>query len=378
MSFDFGPTLLRWLETEEPAVHDAVIAADAASARRLGHGNAVAQPYHHIILPLASEREKRTEVRWGIEDFERRFGRRPEGMWLPETAVDHETLDVLAAAGIAFTIVSPHQVVDPPTDGRAVRVPLDGGREIAVFVYDGALSHGVAFGELLGDGEAWKRTLLEQTEPGRRVLSMATDGETFGHHHKGAELTLVEVLRAVDDSGTHRLDNFASCLARHGVGGEAELVAPSSWSCAHGVERWRTDCGCKMAPHEASQQTWRDPLRSSLTWLAGEIEAGTVASAVDARGRPDNAGLARDCGAMFTSCGWFFDDVAGLEPVQLLRYAAHAIDVVGATEPATARRLEDGLLERLAGAKSNDAEVGDAARLYVETVRSDHPFGSPT
>jgi alpha-amylase/alpha-mannosidase (GH57 family) len=375
MSFDFGPTLLRWLAAEAPEIHEAVVAADAASVRRLGNGNAIAQPYHHVILPLASAREKRTEVSWGIRDFERRFGRRPEGMWLPETAVDLETLDVLAAAGIAFTIVSPHQIETPPADGRAGRVDLEGGRSIAVFTYDGALSHGVAFGELLRDADAWRRTLLEHREPTRRVLSIATDGETFGHHHAGADGTLLEVLSAVEASDTHRLDNFASSLARHGVSGTVELVEPSSWSCSHGVDRWQRDCGCKMAPHVTSQQTWREPLRSSLGWLAAELDPFAGSEAVVLAEGPETHGLARDRGAMFTSCGWFFDDVAGLEPTQLLRYAAHAIDVVAASDPGVASRLESELIERLSAAKSNDRDVGDAGRLYVDAIRAEHPFG---
>ncbi|MDX1393820.1 MAG: DUF3536 domain-containing protein [Gemmatimonadota bacterium] len=372
ISFDFGPTLLRWLEAEAPGVAEAVAAADAASARRLGHGNAIAQPYHHIILPLASRREKRAEIAWGIRDFERVFGRRPEGMWLPETAVDRETLEVLAAAGIAFTIVAPHQMADPPADGRAGLVRLDGGREIAVFAYDGGLSHGVAFGELLADADAWRDRLMDPADD-RRVIALATDGETFGHHHAGAETTLAGVIGHVRESRTRTLENFASALARHGAAGPIELVEPSSWSCSHGVERWRSECGCRMAPEEESSQAWRAPLRDALEWLAGRLDA--VASPLDDPVAPAAGSMGNDRAAMFTSCAWFFDDVGGLEPEQALRYAAHAIDLLALTDPATSRELEEGLIRRLAPAASNDPEVGDAARLYAETIRGEHPFG---
>lgn len=345
---------------------------DAASHARLGHGNAIAQPYHHIILPLASLREKRSEVRWGIADFERRFGRRPTGMWLPETAVDRETLEVLAAEGIAFTILAPHQLSGPPHDGNAAAVALDGGRRIAVYAYDGALAHGVAFGELLGDAEAWRDRLVSAGEPGRAVLSIATDGETFGHHHPGADRTLMDVIAAVEDSGTHRIENFAACLARTPPSSTVELVEPSSWSCAHGVGRWRDDCGCKMAPDVDSQQGWRRPLREALEWLAAQLDQAPLAET------PLDEALARDRGAMFTSCAWFFDDVGGLEPVQNLRYAAHAIDILAARDPARAERLDRELAERLARALSNDPAVGDAGALYRDTVRREHPLGVAT
>ncbi|MCA1791738.1 MAG: hypothetical protein LC667_18365, partial [Thioalkalivibrio sp.] len=183
MSWDAGPTLLRWLAREAPATYGAFLEADARSLARTGFGNALAAPYHHVILPLASRRDKVTEVRWGIADFRRRFGRDPEGMWLPETAVDLETLEVLAEEGILFTVLAPQQVETPPAGGLPGRVSLSGGRSIAVFVYDGPLSHGVAFGSLLGDAEAWIREVTARSaQQGTRLVSLATDGETFGHH----------------------------------------------------------------------------------------------------------------------------------------------------------------------------------------------------
>jgi alpha-amylase/alpha-mannosidase (GH57 family) len=409
MSFNFGPTLLRWMERHAPDTYDAVLAADRRSRTRLdGCGNALAMPYHHLILPLASRRDKQTEVRWGIADFRRRFGRDPLGMWLPETAVDRETLDVLGAEGIVFTVLAPVQVETPPAGGRPGIHRTESGRQIAVYVYDGELSHGVAFGALLKDTAAWETAVVEAlgapAADSPALVSLAADGETFGHHHKFAEMALAAVLERLHERPDVQLDNFESFLSRHPPVEEIRLIEPSSWSCSHGVERWRSDCGCKMAPERESQQEWRAPLRDSLEWLASELhtifetegsglfqDPWSVRDELGAIGRSDEemeAFLQRHLGApgdgnkmrqarrllemewdalrMFTSCGWFFDDLSGLEPIQVLRYAAHAIDLAGPAGP----RLTEGLLERLALAPANDPEVGDAARLYRERIAS--------
>ena len=413
MSWDAGPTLLRWMARETPGTYRALLEADARSRRRLGHGNALASPYHHVILPLASRRDKVTEVRWGIADFERRFGRRPEGLWLPETAVDVESLDVLAREGIAFTILAPHQVEEPPPGGAPGIVRLGGGRSIVVFVYDGGLSHGVAFGELLKSAEAWLARLEERgREPGTRLVSLATDAETFGHHHKWADMALAAVLTGAERSRTLRLESYASYLAKHPPEHDIELVEPSSWSCAHGVDRWRADCGCRAAPHMQSQQAWRTVLRESLEELARDLDGLFEAEGArvfedpwatrDAYGRVIDAGegTARAlveahaaAGAsehdrsralelldmqlhtlgMFTSCGWFFDDIGGVEPVQVLRYAARAIDLAGPAAEPWERRLED----RLEDALSNDPRVGHGARVWRERVRGGAPPPPP-
>jgi alpha-amylase/alpha-mannosidase (GH57 family) len=414
MSWDGGPTLMRWLAREAPATYARYLEADARSLGRLGFGNAVAAPYHHIILPLASRRDKVTEVRWGIADFRRRFGREPEGMWLPETAVDTETLDVLAQEGIAFTILAPDQVVRAPAGGRPGRVALPGGRSITVFVYDGALSHGVAFGSLLADADAWIRRVAEVARaPTRELVALATDGETFGHHHQWSDLALAATLSGLETRREVRLENFASFLSRHSPVDEVKLVEPSSWSCAHGVERWRSECGCKMAPQVESSQAWRAVLRDVLDDLADEIHAryereagrhfddvwavrdafGATLDAGDearhafvrahaalgpegAEGSEGNAELRallgwldaeHDALRMFTSCGWFFDDLAGLEPLQVLRYAAHALDLMGERGGPLEHRIRAALAE----AQSNDAEAGDGRRLWDERVRGD-------
>ena len=414
ISFNFGATLLEWLEREAAETYAAVLEADRASrARHAGHGNAIAMPYHHVILPLGSRRDKVTEVRWGIADFRRRFGRDPEGMWLPETAVDPETLDVLAAEGIAFTILAPHQVEHAPPDGSAGRYRTPGGRSIALFVYDGAISHDVAFGPLLKDAVAWAKRLLSAGKSGteRRLVAVATDGETYGHHHKFGEVALAWVLRELERRRDVRVENFAAFLARHRAEQEVKLVAPTSWSCAHGVERWRADCGCRMAPERPTQQRWRTPLREALDWLAGELHArfereggalfqdpwaardayGTVVGGAAAgivqfvaqrlrpgadrsgeRRAPELLEFERNALRMFTSCGWFFDDIAGIETIQILRYAARAIELAG----ADAARLETGVLERLARAQSNAPAEGTGRDVYLNHVKRRVPVQS--
>jgi len=382
LSFDAGPTLLAWLDRAAPAVVDAMRAADRASARRLGHGNAIASPYHHDILPLLSRRDKRTEVRWGLADFRRRFGRDSAGFWLPETAVDTETLEVLAEEGVAFTIVAPYQLNPAPADGLAGRVALSGGRSIALFAFDGELSHGVAFGPLVNDAAAWERAMLARRPAG--LTSVAVDGETFGHHHKPGA-------RAVGTLSAHlaaregvRLENYASVLAAHPAAHAVTLVEPSAWSCAHGVGRWSRECGCRIEPD--TQQRWRAPLLAAIEWLTAEIHAlyerdgralpggpwafRDAAQAVGpvAQGQP-LVDMERSVLAAHTSCGWFFDDFGKLEGRQVLRFAAYAIALAGGEAP----RLEAGLLERLAPAVSNDPAVGTARDFYLQRIKPERP-----
>ena len=356
LSFDVGPTLITWLEKEAPDTWGAMLHGDRLSRERVGHGNAMASPYHHIILPLSSRREKRIEVRWGIADFKRRFGRDPEGMWLPETAADTESLEVLAEEGIRFTVLAPHQVKQLPAGGAPGRVKLGGGRELAVFLYDGPLSHDVAFGSLLGDAAAWEKRLLAEAK--QQVVSLATDGETFGHHHRFGDLALGALLHQLLHRRTLRVENYASALVAHPPHEVVELVEPTSWSCAHGVGRWSDDCGCRMTP--TTQQAWRKPLREAINWLAGEIVTTD-------RDWSQLGELERNALASLTSCGWFFDDFGGLEGRQVLRYAARAISLAGDDAP----RLEAGFLLRLAGAESNDPEVGSARDFYLDIARGE-------
>ena len=395
ISFDVGPTLLAWLERHAPRSYEGMLRADRRSARRFGHGNALAMPYHHIILPLATRRDKATEVRWGIADFQRRFGRSPEGMWLPETGVDEETLDVLAAAGIRFTVLAPHQVEDAPPGGLPGRYRTSGGRDIALFTYDGPLSNGIAFGGLLHDAASWAERMVapDETVPRRALVAVATDGETYGHHHKFGEVALAWMLDALEHRKDVHVENFAAVLARHAPRHTVRLVAPTSWSCAHGVERWRTDCACRMAPDPSGRpMRWRAPLRQAFDWLAGELHAlferegapllGDPWAARDAYVPDDAPERSRvPAGAtvrarellelewhalsMFTSCGWFFDDISGIEALQVMRYAARAIELAG----TDAARLEAGLLERLALAVSGTSEAPTGRDLYQAHVR---------
>ena len=394
-SFNFGPTLLTWMEVSAPDTYQAMLDADRQSVERLGHGNAIAHPYHHSILPLSSRRDKVTEVRWGIRDFRRRFGREPEGMWLPETAVDDETLDVLAEHGIKFTILAPHQAQPLPPGGLPGLYRTGGGCEIALFFYDGGLSHGVAFGELIRDAGLWIARLQERSG----VVSIATDGETYGHHHKFGEMALAKVIHDLStpspftERGTGgevgtggKVTNFAAILASRPATHLVTLNAPSSWSCAHGVERWRSECGCKLETGVPTQQKWRVVLRDTLDWLANEIhtiyqrEGSAIFDDVwEARNQYDPAGghegssqrgrelleLERHALLLYTSCAWFFDDIARIEPVQVLKYAARAIELTG----ADASRLEAEFVRRLASASSNDPAEGSGADIYLKRVK---------
>ena len=403
MSWDFGPTLLRWLARERPHTYRGVLAADARARERTGHGNAIAQPYHHVILPLASRREKVTEVRWGMTDFERRFGRRADGMWLPEAAVDMETLEVLAQERVHFTVLGPSQVVALPSGGLPGRVDVGNGRSVAVFVYDGSLSHDVAFGHLVRDADLWAERLREAAADDA-VVSMATDGETFGHHHRSGHLGLAEVLVRAARRPELAVEGYGAALERHPPVEALEIVDPSAWSCSHGVERWRSECGCRIDPSRETSQEWRTILREAFAelatrlhavfdregaalfedpWAARDDYAAVLEASDEARRRfleshavgslpPEDQARAlellemeRDLLRMDTSCGWFFDDIARLEPLQNLLYAAHALELVG----EAAGDAEEELVGRLTAAQSNDPSEGTGADFWRREVR---------
>jgi alpha-amylase/alpha-mannosidase (GH57 family) len=407
ISFNFGPTLLAWLEQKRPEVYRAILDADVQSrARFSGHGSALAQAYHHSILPLANRRDKRTEILWGIADFERRFGRRPEGMWLPETAVDLETLDLLSEAGILFTILEPHQAgrvrfksgkgkeawrdvgggkIDP---SFPYEVKLESGRRIAVFFYDGAISRAVAFEGLLTSGERFAERLMSTVpaDPERdRLVHIATDGETYGHHHRYGEMALSYALHHIEANGLARLTNYGEYLESHPPEHEVEIVENTAWSCAHGVGRWREDCGCHTGGHPGWTQSWRAPLRQAFDWLRDELaplwerEAGkhftdpwaARDAAVERRLDRSPAALnllelQRHAMLMYTSCGWFFNDLGGIETVQILRYAGRVVQLARELLDVDA---EPELLRRLEKAKSNVPATGSGRDLYERLVR---------
>ena len=403
MSFNFGPTLLSWLEAHRRDTYEAVLSADAVAMARWGHGAALAMPFHHSILPLATRRDKRTEVRWGILDFKRRFGRLPEGVWLPETAADEETLEVLAGEGVRFTILAPSQVKDAPARGRPGIVRTPGGDTLTVFPYHGDLSHAVAFGGALGDAAAWADSLESEAEKSDLCL-VATDGETYGHHKTFGEMALAATLERLHAAEDVTLTNLAAYLAEHPATEEVELVSPSSWSCAHGVGRWQDDCGCRLDPGTDSSQAWRRPLRDAVSRLAEDIHGvfdstgpgvfpdawavrdayGEVAGSEDPAEKRAWAGeqciegadldgavrlleMERNALRIFTSCAWFFDDLTGVEQVQVLRYAARALELVaGVGGPA--EEIQERFLAALAKARSNESEPRDGREFYLEDV----------
>jgi alpha-amylase/alpha-mannosidase (GH57 family) len=296
LSFNFGPTLLDWLERQHPATYERVLAADRESAReRGGHGNAIAQGYHHAILPLCNERDRRTQVRWGVADFRRRFRREPESLWLPETACDRATLDTLIEEGLRYVILSPFQAarVRPLGGGEWTTVAggrVDttapykyshsdrGGRSIAVFFYDGLISRAVAFEGLLASSHALVERCVRAADGGGGVVGVATDGESYGHHFKWGDLCLAYALDTEAARHGLRVTNYGEFLDAHEPRFEVEIdEGPdgrgTSWSCAHGVGRWSRDCGCHTGGAEGWNQRWRTPLRAALDLLRDEAAA---------------------------------------------------------------------------------------------------------
>jgi alpha-amylase/alpha-mannosidase (GH57 family) len=425
MSFNFGPTLLSWVEEKAPKVYEAVLQADRQSQQQFGgHGSAIAQGYNHMILPLANRRDKVTQVKWGIADFEHRFKRKPEGMWLPETAVNTETLEALAENGIRFTILAPRQAkrvrrrgarkwtdvtgsrVDP---SRAYQVQLPSRKNINVFFYDGPISQAVAFERLLDDGRRFADRLLSgfsDTRTWPQLVHIATDGESYGHHHHYGEMALSYALQYIDADETVELTNYGQFLERIPPDHFAEIVDDSSWSCVHGIERWRTNCGCNSGGHTGWNQEWRAPLRASLDWLrdtlAGVYEqhgAPLLKNPWDARNsyirvildRSDESlesffrehathalndeervralkllEMQRHALLMYTSCGWFFDELSGLETMQVIHYAERAIRLA---EECGGGSFEAEFVKRLSAAKSNLPEHGDGAQIYEKWVK---------
>lgn len=409
-TFDVGATLCEWLDKSSPQTLEAMIRGDRASVKRWGHGNAIAAPYHHVILPLASPRDRRTEVRWGIADFQRRFGRTPEGMWLPECAADEDTLDLLAEEGIQFTILAPYQVhASSETHGLPVRWRGASGRSLTIVPYDGALAGEVAFGGLLRDPAALARRLAPTLHDGQsRCTTLATDGETFGHHHKNGDRTLALALAAIAQRDDARVTNAAALVAAFPPTQDVRLASPSAWSCAHGVERWRSNCGCRIDHNKAPAQQWRGPLREAFNQLAlhaarhfedtgrtifrddpwavrdryGQVVAHDGAPLSDfvlgelRSDRTDALKTARTLLEMqraslrmFTSCAWFFDEVDRIEARQVLRYAARVVEMLGAssdTEAAFVHALSHAHAARKGAATA--ADVYAVARPTPETA----------
>jgi alpha-amylase/alpha-mannosidase (GH57 family) len=425
ISFDFGPTLMSWLQRHQLDVYQAVLEADRKSRTLFsGHGAAMAQAYNHMIMPLANERDQQTQVLWGIADFTARFGRRPEGMWLPETAVDHSTLDVLARAGILFTVLSPHQAksVRPLEDTewhplekdqidttQAYQCPLPSGRSISLFFYQGDAAQNVASGRYLENGELLAEKLLwpVKAQDERPCLAhIATDGETFGHHFRHADMALAYCLHHIESKHLAQVTVYGEFLEKHPPTQEVEIYEKSAWSCSHGVERWRSNCGCHHGHFPSGQQAYRKYLREALDWLRDRLALvyeqqmkrycddpwslrNAYVQVINDRSREnieqflasatrttlahaDKTQLLkllemqRHAMLMYTSCAWFFDDISGLEAVQVLQYASRAMQLAKET---SAQDLEPDFMQMLEQAPCNARAYAHGKDVYQQLVK---------
>ncbi len=441
ISFNFGPTLLSWLERHELEVYNAILEADKLSMQRFsGHGSAIAQVYNHMIMPLANKRDKYTQVSWGIKDFQRRFGRLPEGMWLPETAVDIETLDILAELGIKFTILALHQAKKVRKTGgdwedvsagkidttRAYLCRLPSGRTINLFFYNAQISHEVAFENLLGNGEVFAKRLTgssaEIKEP--QLEHIATDGETYGHHHKQGEMSLSYCLYCIEANNLAKITVYGEYLEKHPPDYEVEIIENTSWSCVHGIERWRSNCGCSTG-HADWNQEWRVPLRQAMDilrdklilfyeqeaskylrnpWEArneyiyvildrilcsrdycinNSVQASDISQSIEKfLGKHAVREISkeekvkvlkllemqRNAMLMYASCGWFFDEISGLESVKVMEYASAAMYYF---EELAGMSIEPEYLKILEKAPSNvfANSATNGAAIYEQFVR---------
>ena len=428
ISYNFGPTLLSWMEHFAPLTYERIIKADIESAsEHSGHGNAIAQVYNHIIMPLANEEDKKTQILWGIKDFEYRFGRKPEGMWLAETAADDDTLRLLEENGIKFTILSPYQAdkvkeenskewVDvswgniDPARSYIYNIKSAPGKSINLFFYDGAISRSVAFDELLKDGNKFIKRLKEGVSDCRnypQLVNIATDGESYGHHTKFGDMALAYVLKIKAKDEGFVITNYAEYLEKYASKCEVEIKQASSWSCFHGVGRWMEDCGCSTGGHPGWNQKWRKPLRNALDYLRDELinifevegKKYFNDSVWNVRNKYIDVILDRSEGnirkfqqenflegisdedkvramqlleiqrqnlLMYTSCGWFFSEISGIETVQIMKYAARSMQLAS---NFTDKNLEENFLKILSEAQSNIKEYGTGKDIYENFVK---------
>ncbi len=441
ISFNIGPTLLSWLKGNAPRTYRMILDGERASRKHFrGHSSAMAQVYNHIIMPLASPRDRDTQIRWGIADYVYHYGEHPEGMWLAETAADTATLEALANNGIKFTILAPHQckrirpLKETPAPTEAAEalaetstwldtpnaivdtshpylVRFPSGASIAVFFYDGPVSRGIAFEGLLNSGENFagrlKAALKDTAQP--QLVHVATDGESYGHHHKYGDMALAYALRLIERDKTVRLANYGMFLSQFPPEYECEIVDETSWSCAHGVERWRSNCGCNGGK-PGWNQAWRTPLRMALddlrdalvpltdqegsklfkdVWAARDgyiqVVLDRTAESIDRfltahqshtlteaeRVRAlELMEMQRHAQLMYTSCGWFFDDISGIETVQIIAYAARVLQLAQHLFGKRAAAIEPAFLARMAEARSNVPTAGDGAQIYQKCVRT--------
>jgi alpha-amylase/alpha-mannosidase (GH57 family) len=421
ISFNFGPTLLSWMENYDTDTYEAILEADKESSKKFsGHGSAIAQVYNHMIMPLSNKRDKETQIIWGIRDFEYRFARKPEGMWLAESAVDMESLELLAAYGIKFTILAPRQaksfkkigdtswneLTDSSIDTRrSYQYTLPSGKTIILFFYHGDIAQSVAFNGLLNDGQKFADSLLgafDQDGDEPQLVHIATDGETYGHHHKHGDMALAFCLDYIDEHKHANITNYAEFITKVEPAYEVQIHENSSWSCVHGVERWRNDCGCNSGGKPNWNQQWRKPLREALDWLRDKLneiyerEASQVLKDPwEARNEYINVILKRNDDTvrkflkdhclkdveqnrvlrlmemqrnamlMYTSCGWFFDEISGIETTQILQYACRAIQLISQT---VGTDLEEEFMKLLEIAPSNVPSLENGANVYKRYV----------
>jgi alpha-amylase/alpha-mannosidase (GH57 family) len=432
ISFNFGPTLLSWMQEHAAQTYEHILQADGESQQRFsGHGSALAQAYNHVILPLANSRDKQTQIAWGMADFQQRYGRDPEGMWLPETAVDTESLEIVSAAGIKFTVLSPYQAQRFRRDSTAEWIDLHGhgidpkrpylcrlpsGRSIGVFFYDGVVAQAVAFDKLLFDGRNLAQRLVSRfdlNDNSAQLVHIATDGETYGHHHTHGDMALAYALDHIERNKLAKITNYGEYFAKHPPVHEVEIRERTSWSCAHGVARWESNCGCNSTLHGGWHQEWRGPLREALDGLRDELATlyeqdaarflkdpwaardAYISVILDRSAETLNAFLREHCLTvvsddeqthllrllemqrflllMYTSCGWFFDELSGPETVQVLRYAGRAAQL---GEQLFGEPYEEELLRWMERAPSNLPEFGNGRKVYerfVSTAMLDMP-----
>lgn len=441
LSFNVGPTLLAWLEKFAPVVYHRILEGDRLSQKeRSGHGNALAQVYNHMILPLAREEEQRTQIRWGVFEFKKRFGRDPEGIWLPETAASERTLEILIEEGIRFTILAPEQAaatralhihhekgertanpqaewhdvsggtIDPTRSYRFFH-SKDTNRFLDLFFFDGPLSRDVSFGDLLFDAEKFLRRFVgahrhERHHP--ELIHVAADGETFGHHKAYGERVVSFVLHHEAEGYGFKRTNYGEYLEKFPPQYEVKIKAGegTSWSCVHGLGRWRDDCGCHTGGGPGWNQKWRKPLREAVQLLEAELaklyekesrglfkdpwaardgyielvldrspetraqffkkHTGRTLSSEEEIRALKLLEMERYCMLTETSCGWFFSDLTGIETTQILRYALRAFEL--AVEFGGGG-LEKTFVAKLAEARSNRPEGGDGRAVWETMVQ---------
>lgn len=422
ISFNFGPTLLSWMEINDPSTYESILEADKKSTTHFGgHGSAIAQVYNHIIMPLANESDQITQVIWGIKDFESRFKRKPKGMWLAETAVCTQTLEILCDHGIEFTILAPRQArqfrANDQSEWHDVNNNLDttqpykcilpSGRSISLFFYDGNISQSVAFNGLLNNGKVFANALISafSNNDKPQLSHIATDGETYGHHHRYGEMALSDCINYIQSIDNVSITNYSQYLELYPPTLEIRIHENSSWSCVHGIERWRNDCGCCTGNNPSWNQKWRAPLRNALDWLRDALIQLYNDNAhkyflvpKDARNDYINIVLdrsewirnqffskhanrnlieaevidalrllemQRNAMLMYTSCGWFFDEISGIETNQILQYALRAMQLA---KQLNGIDLETEFEKMLALAPSNVYENGSIA--YKQIVKA--------